>query len=32
MFGRQAALPVDLMHHKAPESEDPATYAAQSMP
>ena len=24
-----SALPVDLMYHKAPESEDPAMYAAQ---
>ena len=29
MFGRQAALPVDLMYHKTPESENPAMYAAQ---
>ena len=29
MFGRQAALPVDLMYRNAPESEDPAMYAAQ---
>lgn len=29
MFGRQAVLPVDLMHRKAPESEEPAKCVAQ---